>query len=243
MFKGFAPRNGLVVPFCGITFGPVISLFLVILFCSEKLIDGSQRSENWDMKFNTKKSKRLCITNKRNRLVTSYSLGTQRIPLSTEEKDLGVLISHNLSWHKNIMAKVNTANKVLPLIKRACGTCTQPQALLKLYIHLVRPHIEFAWQVWSRYQQFLIDTIERVQRRATKLIIKDRPYGEKLQELNLLSLALRRLFMDLGFLFKCMMDLYDLDLSNYLVTANENSKLPVQNKTCRNQCFKFFIFL
>ena len=44
-----------------------------------------------------------------------------------------------------------------------------------------------------------------VQRRATKLIIKDRPYGERLQEPNLLSLASRRLFMELVFLFKCMM--------------------------------------
>ena len=55
-----------------------------------------------------------------------------------------------------------------------CGTCNQPHVLLKLYIHLVRPHIEFACQVWSPHQQFLINTIERVQRRATKLIITDR---------------------------------------------------------------------
>ena len=51
-----------------------------------------------------------------------------------------------------------------------------------------------------------------VQRRAIKLIIKDRPYGERLQEPNLLSLASRRLFMDSAFLFKCMMGLHDLDL-------------------------------
>ena len=62
----------------------------------------------------------------------------------------------------------------------------------------------------------LIDTIERVQRRAAKLIIKDSPYGERLQDLNLLSLASKRLFVDLVFLFKCMLGLYDLDLSYFL---------------------------
>ena len=68
----------------------------------------------------TKKCKHLCVTNKRNRLETSYSLGTERISLSKEEKDLGVLISHNPSWHNDIMAKVNIAmNKVLRLIKAA----------------------------------------------------------------------------------------------------------------------------
>ena len=66
----------------------------------------------------TKKCKHLCVTNKRNRLETSYSLGTERIPLSKEEKDLGVLISHTPSWHNDIVAKVNIAmNKVLRLIK------------------------------------------------------------------------------------------------------------------------------
>ena len=62
----------------------------------------------------------------------------------------------------------------------------------------------------------------RVQRRATKLILKDRPYWERLQELNLLSLASRRLFTDLVFLFKCMMSLYDLDLSHFLVSADSS---------------------
>ena len=50
------------------------------------------------------------------------------------------------------MTKVNTANKVLRLNKRTCGTCTQPHVLLKLYIHLVRPHVEFASQVWSPHR-------------------------------------------------------------------------------------------
>ena len=99
------------------------------------------------MKFNTNKCKHL-FPNKRNRLETSYSLGTERIPLSTEEKDLGVLISHNLSWHTHITDKVNVANNVLRLIKRSCGTCTKPYVLLKL--------------ICSPHQQFLIETIERV---------------------------------------------------------------------------------
>ena len=102
-------------------------------------------SETWGMKFNTKKCKHLCIMTRRKRLETSYSLGTTN-----------VLRSHNLSWHNHIMAKVNTANKILRLIKRTCGTCTQPHVLLKLYNHLVRPHVQFASQVWSPHKQFLM---------------------------------------------------------------------------------------
>lgn len=53
---------------------------------------------------------------------------------------------------------------------------------------------------------------------------QSRPYGERLQELNLsvnlLSLSLMRLFMDVVFLFKCIIGLYDVDVSTYLVTAD-----------------------
>ena len=146
------------------------------------------------------------------------------------------------------MAKVNTANKVSRLIKRTCGTsCTQPHVLLKLYIHLVRPLVEFASQVWLPHQQFLIDLIERVQRRATKLIIKDRPYRERFQELKPRS---RRLFMDLVFLFKCMMGLYDLDLSYYLVSADSSTckynlrhtNCQFKNRYARTNVLKFSYF-
>lgn len=88
------------------------------------------------MKFDTKKCKHLCITNKRNRLEITNNLGIERIPLSREEKDVGggqELISHNLSKHNHIMAKVDIANKVLRLIKRICRTCNQPHVQLKLY--------------------------------------------------------------------------------------------------------------
>ena len=94
-----------------------------------------QWSETWGMKFDTKKCKHLCIMNKRKRLETSYSLGTECIPLSSEEKDLGVLISHNLSWHNHIMAKENAANKVLCLIKRTCGTCIHANPCTAQTIH------------------------------------------------------------------------------------------------------------
>lgn len=44
-----------------------------------------------------------------------YTLWTEHIPLTKEEKDLQVIINYNLSWHNHIMAKVTTANIVLRL--------------------------------------------------------------------------------------------------------------------------------
>ena len=85
-------------------------------------------------------------------------------------------------------------------------------------MHLVRPHLEYACEVWSPQQAYLVDILEGVQRRATKVIIK--------QDLKLLSLVSRRKYFDLIFLFKCRQGLCEIDLSNYLEPAvNASYKL------------------
>ena len=136
-------------------------------------------------------------------MCATYHLGTNVLTLSKEEKDLGIIMSYNLSWRDHIMLKVNIANRMLGIIKRTCGRRPIPDVFLKLYIHLVRPHLEYAWEVWSPYQAYQVDILEGVQNRATKIIIKHKPYGERLKDLRLLSLVSRKKYFDLIFLFKC----------------------------------------
>ena len=90
------------------------------------------------------------------------------------EKDLGILVNNKLSWHDHIVNKVNTANEVLCLIRRSCGSCVIADVIKKLYVHLVRPHLDYASQVWSPHQAYLSDMVEAVQRRATKLMVGNR---------------------------------------------------------------------
>lgn len=78
------------------------------------------------------------------------------------------MLHHTLAWHDHIFTKVNSANKILRLIKPTCGNQTQSAVIRKLYIHLVRPHLEYACEIWARHQAFLQDMIESVQRRATR---------------------------------------------------------------------------
>ena len=188
-------------------------------------------SDTWDMSFNLKKCKHLRITKKKNPVCATYQLGHNELSLSKEEKDLGVVITHNLSWREHIMSKVSTANRMLGLIKRTCGKRPIPKVFLSLYIHLVRPHLDYACEVWSPHQAYLVDILEGVQRRATKVVVKNKPYCERLKELKLLSLVSRRKYLDLIFLFKCRLGLCDINLSDYLESA-VNASYNLRNAEC-----------
>ena len=65
-----------------------------------------------------------------------------------------------------------------------------PRTFILLYKALVRPHVEYANSVWSPYKKVGLKAIEKIQKRATKLMISLRklPYKERLQHLNLYTL-------------------------------------------------------
>jgi hypothetical protein len=69
---------------------------------------------------------------------------------------------------------------------------------------MVRPHLEYAVQAWNPYLAKDRIILERVQRRATKLIssISSLSYEQRLLHLKLTSLELRRLRGDLLQVFK-----------------------------------------
>ena len=63
----------------------------------------------------------------------------------------------------------NKANKVLGMLLRTFEY-RDLDLIKSLYTTFVRPHLEFAVSVWSPHMQGDIDILEKVQRRATKLV-------------------------------------------------------------------------
>ena len=91
------------------------------------------------------------------------------------------------------MEKIKKSNRILGLIKRSFSNLDFESFLL-LYKSLIRSHLEYAQTVWSPYKKKYIDAIERVQRRATKILpcLKLLSYEERLRKLNLPSLVYKR---------------------------------------------------
>ena len=144
---------------------------------------------------NTSKCKVLSLHSKHQR---QYILGDHPIPTSMLEKDLGVFIQPNLNNSQQAAQAACSANRHLGLIHRTFGLLTEDIArtLITLYI---RPHTEYAIQAWSPWLLKDRRALERPQRRATKLVkgIRHLPYSNRLQHLNLFSVAYRRIRGDL----------------------------------------------
>jgi len=81
------------------------------------------------------------------------------------------------------------ATQALGVIKRTYKHLNKESFLLA-YKSYIRPHLEYCVQLWNPYLIKDIDIIEKVQRRATKLVknIATLPYDDRLRYLDLYSL-------------------------------------------------------
>jgi len=78
-------------------------------------------------------------------------------------------------------------------------------------IHIVRSHLEYNNSVWAPYRKSDIDKLEKVQKRATKMIqgMGNFKYPERLRQLELPTLAYRRNRGDMIVTYKLLSGLYD----------------------------------
>ena len=175
----------------------------------------------WQMEFNVEKCKVLKMGETDER--TSYSLNNIEIGSSLCEKDLGVFVSSNLKPEENCIAVRNKANRILGFISRSVSNRTE-DVILKLYLALVRPHLDYVVQFWSPYYRMDIEFLERIQRKMTKMIhnIRNLSYEDRLRKLNLHSLERRRTRGDMIEVFKWFNGINKGDINRVLKIHNED---------------------
>ena len=101
-----------------------------------------------------------------------------------------------------------------------------------LWVALVRPHLEYANQVWAPYLVKDVEAIENVQRRASKLVpaIKNLSYEERLKKLGLPTLAYRRARGDMIETYKILSGIYDEDVCRDIFVLQEDQRTRENTK-------------
>ena len=167
-------------------------------------------SDNY-LSFNTSKCKYMIISRKRNPPLPDIPLQLCGSALERVDsyKYLGVLVSCDLSWSLHIEFACQKARRVLGLLYRRFYGQASQDSLKQLYLSLVRPHLEYASQVWDPHLAKDRNTLEKVQKFACKLATSkwNSSYEELLDLTDLKSLQDRRLESKLGLLFKMVHNL------------------------------------
>jgi hypothetical protein len=198
-------------------------------------------SEDWLMLFNIDKCKVLHIGHNNRHI--QYTMNGNTLDEVSEERDLGIIMQNDLKWDKQCSKAVQSSNKILGMIRRSFSYLDK-EIVLQLYKSLVRPHLEYCVQAWRPYFKKDIELIEKVQRRATKLIpsLRDKSYEDRLKILNLTTLETRRLRGDLIEVFKIFNGFDNVDYRTFFTLCNTSTRghsFKLFKTGCKLDCRKF----
>jgi hypothetical protein len=180
-------------------------------------------ADRWGMAFNVQKCHVMHVG--RNNPKAEYVMNGVRLGKTETERDVGVLVSNDMKQADQCKKAAQTAGAVLGQIHRAFHYRDR-FTYLSLYKQYVRPHLEFAAPAWSPWNRGDIACLEKIQERAVKAVsgLRGRTYSEKLAELGLPSLEMRRKEADMVQVYKIFHD-EDSEYSEQWFTKMENGRL------------------
>ena len=149
--------------------------------------------------------------------------GTE-LSMTQVERDLGVYIDCELKFRQHAAAVTAKASQILAVIRRSFAVIDQ-NTLPMLYKALVRPHLEYGNLVWGPFNRADQKLVERIQRRATRMVasLRHLPYEERLRALQLPSLYYRRKRGDMIFTYQILHGGVDGIPTDFLKLASDTS--------------------
>jgi hypothetical protein len=183
----------------------------------EALIDLQKWSNDWQLPIAVSKCNVLHVgyTNPRN----FYALNLRLLEPVDVIRDLGVLLSSNLSFSEHCSAIALKASRVANMILRAFRG-RLPFTLIRAFCCYVRPILEYASPVWNPYLVKDVKIVEKVQKSFTRRVFANcglpkQSYEERLIFFAIDSLQTRRAKADLLLLYKMSKGTVDLNLSSF----------------------------
>ena len=98
-----------------------------------------------------------------------YKMNGHVLATTVAERDIGVKVQNSFRPSLQCSETAQRANAVLGQISRAFHFRDR-RIFMQLYKQYVRPHLEFAAPAWSPWTQGDKETLEKVQRRAVRMV-------------------------------------------------------------------------
>jgi hypothetical protein len=180
-------------------------------------------SDKWQMEFNIDKCKVMHLGH--NNKKVEYQMHGKSLEIIKEEKDLGVIISDDFKVTKQCAKASKKGNQVLGMISRTFEGRSK-RFIIQLYKSLVRPHLDYCVQAWKPCLVKDIDMLEKVQRRATRMVegCKGWSYERRLNKSRLTTLETRRNRADLLEVYKIFNNLEGLSKDDYFKVNESNTR-------------------
>ena len=193
----------------------------------------------WDMAFHPDKCQVLQVSNKKKKYDFQYQLHNQNLQIVSSSKYLGVTIQDNGKFDVHINNIANASNKMLGFVRRNLRVNSK-SSKETAYKMLVRPKTEYAAVVWDPHTKDNITKLEKIQRRAARVVMQDykqtSSVTEMLKALDWPSLELRRKASRLTTLFK--IDTGKVNVSIKPQPAPTRSRRAHDRQFQRNTCKK-----
>ena len=107
----------------------------------------------------------------------------QQLEIVKSAKILGETLTDNLKWNKHVGTVVSKASKRLHLLRQLQRAGVDEHHLIDFYNACIRSVVEYACEVFhSNLPTYLSEELERVQRRAMRIIFPGMKYKEALEQ-------------------------------------------------------------
>ena len=172
----------------------------------------------------------------------NYELMGTKLESSKVIKDLGIYVSHDLTWKTHIEERLKKANKVLYLLRRNIAPQVRQEIKLGLYRSLILPALLYG-SACTNPNRGELQQLEIFQKKVVKWILgqKVMPYPNQLRPLNILPLPMFMQLNDILLLSKLTEDdsfLPMLKQNSEKGRTNELFKLPkTRTEKARNNFF------
>ena len=187
----------------------------------------------WNLSFNSNKCATIHFSHSSPSTISTYCLNGDLISDTDHHRDLGIIMSSDLSWSNHYDSISAKAYKTLGLIRCSFYHTSSIYTKKVLYTSIIRPQILYGSQIWRPYLIKDIISIENIQRRATKFILNDfvSDYKFRLASLHILPLSLSMELNDIIFMVKCLQSSSCcINIHNYITFSSSATRSACSHK-------------